>query len=235
VLGGGFAAAAGYMVDHHSNRDGREGLSYDDIQGVYSGVRSVAPLRVALEADHPKEIEGAKALEAAPKKVLLEWLDSGKLSQQYDNLDLGMNAPAEILAVNCVNCHARSSGYKKAAAIPLEYWDDVERLSISREISPMDGSILLATTHTHALALATTALLLVLLLAQTRFHGGWTGLIGFVAALGLAIDISGWWLARESAAFVPMILGGGALFGIGSALMMLTIFADVWLPRRSGR
>jgi hypothetical protein len=85
VLGGGFAAAAGYMVDHHSNRDGREGLSYDDIQGVYSGVRSVAPLRVALEADHPKEIEGAKALEAAPKKVLLEWLDSGKLSQQYDN------------------------------------------------------------------------------------------------------------------------------------------------------
>jgi hypothetical protein len=234
VLAGGFLASFGHMHEHHQGRDGQEGLSYDDIQGVYSGVRSTAPLTLALDAGHPAEIEGTTPLPEAKRKALVDWLaveEESKRSSQFDDFDLGENAPAEILAAHCVQCHSRSSDDKAAAKLPLEYYDEVAKLSISREVEPMDEAILLATTHTHAIALGTTSLVLVMLLLLTRW-GALAGGIAALSSLGLFVDLAGWWLARDSAAFIPMILGGGALFGLTTALLLVLVLLDLWLPAR---
>ncbi|PIE24612.1 MAG: hypothetical protein CSA62_01930 [Planctomycetota bacterium] len=237
VLSGGFLASFGHMHKHHQNRDGQEGLSYDDIQGVYTGVRSVAPLKRALDAGHPSEIEGATALPEAKRKALLDWLAieaESKRSSKFDDFDLGENAPAEILSANCVQCHSRSSNNPAAGKRPLEYYDEVAKLSISRDIAPMDQAILLATTHTHAIALGTTSLVLVLLLLLTRW-GALAGTIAALSSLGLTADLAGWWLARDSAAFIPIILGGGGLFGLMTALLLVLIVLDLWLPSQGNK
>ncbi|MCB1282251.1 MAG: hypothetical protein KDB18_12095 [Salinibacterium sp.] len=227
---GGTAASGLYLSLHHEKRDERSGLTIDDIKAHYHGIVAEAPLLKALESGHPDN------LAEDDRQRLVDWLrgDSSRMSQVYDSLDLGTHAPAEIMAVNCLSCHARtSSGDDAAPEIPLEYWDDVEDLSISRDIKPVPTEILAASTHTRALGMASIGIAIGLLALLTRWP---RMLIGFVLAatgLGLACDLGGWWLTRSNPAFAYMVVAGGFGFGCGMTLLGVMILLDLLLPGRS--
>jgi len=226
VLLGGFLASGLYMADHHENRDERAGLTLDDIEGHYHGVRTPSLLRDALERGHPEQ------LAAASRDTLLAWLNGDRISEDYDNLDLGDQAPAEILAGSCLGCHARNADDPIAASVPLDYWDDVKRIAFARTIEPVGTEVLLASTHTHALALGTVSALLILLASWTRFGRKLVPLVSAVMGCALLVDLAAWWLARDSAALVPLIVAGGAAFALGAVLLGVLILTDLWLPDR---
>lgn len=226
VLLGGLGASGAYLYMHQEERDERPGWSIDDVKGHYHGLVSRAPLVVALEDDHPPE------LPADDRKALLEWLRSDRLSMDYDNLDLGDRAPAELIAVYCLDCHARAAtGPEAAPDMPLEFWDDVRDLSISREILPVDTEILAASTHTHALALAALTLVMVLLAALSAWPRWLVGLVTAGAGLGLLIDIASWWLARWNADFAYAIVAGGFVYNLCVVLLGLLIVGELLRPR----
>lgn len=101
TLFGGYVIASGlHLVEHHQARDGRDGMTLDDLRGAYHGGDNESPLRRALENNHPPELSDAA------RTALLTWLESTTISEDYDNLDLGDNAPAEIIDANCLSCHA---------------------------------------------------------------------------------------------------------------------------------
>lgn len=229
----GFVASGLHMQSHHENRDERPGLSYDDLQGAYHGVRSQAGLIRALEGGHPGEIEGHNALPDAQKKLLLSWLSGKRITEDYDNLDLGDNAPAEIIASNCLQCHSRKSEDAIGKKIPLEYWDDVKAVAFSREISPTDTKILLASTHTHAISLASITLVIVFMMLLTAWPSWLRSSLSLIAALGLSADLAAWWLARSMPAFVNLIIAGGIAYAVSVGAMTLAILVDLWRPRRS--
>ncbi len=230
VLLGGLVASAAHLVLHHQGRDGVPGLSLADIEGVYTGVRTEAPMRVALERGHPEGLDPSR------RELLLAWLASDRISEDYDSLDLGEAAPAEVIDAACLRCHSRgaSEGDGIGDEVPLEYWDDVERVAFSREIEPLPTEIVVASTHTHALSMALIGIVLVLLLSRSRFAGAPAGALSLGLGLGLALDLGGWWLARASAAWVPAVAVGGALFGLAAALSALLVLAELWLPVRRG-
>ena len=231
---GGFLASAAHLRTHHEGRDERPGLSLDDITGVYHGIQTRAPLLSAIESGHPGELEGHEALSDKQRQTLLDWLNGSRVSEDFDNLDLGSAAPAEILDSACVECHQRHSVGEEVAAgtsaISLEYWDDVKRLAFSRDIQPTPTAILAMSTHTHAIALATIGLLLVLLLQLSSCRDGLKSWLGAAIGLGLAGDLASWWLARETAAFVFAIVGFGALFALSVGLCSLLLIVDMWRP-----
>lgn len=228
VFLGGLVASAAHLVLHHQGRDGVPGLSLADIEGVYTGVKTEAPMRVALERGHPE------GLDPAQREVLLEWLRGDRISEDYDSLDLGEAAPAEVIDAACLRCHARgaSEGEGIGDEVPLEYWDDIEKVAYSREIEPLPTEIVVASTHTHALSMAWIGIVLVLLLGRTRFSRAPAGALSLGLGLGLALDLGGWWLARFSGAWAPAVAVGGALFGVSAALAALLVLAELWLPAR---
>jgi hypothetical protein len=223
----GFAASAGHLFYHDHKRDERPGLTVDDVQGVYHGIRSRAPMLVALEANHPE------TLPAEDRQRLISWLNGTKLNEEYDNLDLGENAPAEIIARNCISCHARNSSDDIAKKMPLEFFDDVRKVAVSRDIQPNSIEIVTASTHTHALSLATLSFVLIFLILGTRFKGGAIGMMIFVNGFGLLADIGGWWLTRSNPDFAKLIIAGGACYFISSLLMLLLVVIDLWLPLKT--
>ena len=155
-------------------------------------------------------------------------------SEDYDSLDLGDDAPAELIDRACLQCH--SSGATQGDGIgdemPLEYWDQIKNLAFSREVSPTAPEIMIASAHTHALGMGTLALLVVLLALATRWPKKILSGLVLLNGLGLALDLGGWFLARSSAAWVPVLAVGGAIWAGTSAILIGFVLLELWLPAR---
>lgn len=226
VIVGGLAASATHLLWHHENRDDQKGVSYNDIAGAYHGVTSDAPLARAMARNHPPE------LPEAARTVLVNWLASGRISEDYDNIDLGDNAPDAIIAANCVSCHASDAADPVARKIPLKFFDDVKRQAFAKNIQPTDKKILAASTHTHALALGTLSLVMGSLVLSSRFARGLGSILFGVSSLALFVDLGAWWLARDNEIWVKAILIAGPTYAIATGLMCLLTIAELWLPAR---
>jgi hypothetical protein len=224
----GLAASGYHLVEHHQNRDEQPGVSMVDLEGAYHGVQTTSLLLEALERGHPSE------LAAGERTLLVNWLKGSRISEDYDSLELGDAAPAELLAARCMACHSRAAvqGEHKDARVALEYWEDVSRVAFSKRVEPVPVKVLAASTHAHALSLAAMSAVIGALLLATRFGAGLRNGLCAVAGLALLADLAGWWLARSSPAWTAMIAVAGGAYALSTAVSLLLILAELWLPRR---
>jgi hypothetical protein len=236
VLLGGYAASGLHMREHHQNRDGRAGLTMTDIEGVYHGVTAPARLRGLLESRHPSELDELPAPNGTDVEVLLEWLNGDSLAENWSNIDFGdgYGSPEELTADACGKCHGPQVPADQRPAPLLATWDHYKDLAFDNTVAPTDEAILLASTHAHALALATVTLLLCMLMYGTRLPAGLKGGLTLLASAGLLLDLAAWWLARDSASFVPLIVFGGLAHAGAMGAMMLAVLGDLWAPRGRG-
>lgn len=228
VLAGGFAASLAHLHAHYENRDERPGLTIDDLESAYHGLDRPSPLLSALERGHPE------GLDAEAKRILGEWLRGSRIAESYDDLDLGDYAPAELIAAHCLGCHSRRGDLPDgpAARLVLDTFDDVKAVAFSQRVSPVPREVLAASTHVHALALATLSLVLSALVWLTAWP---RRLVSFgIGATGVALlaDIGGWWLAREVEGLSGLVAAAGAVYNGGTALLLVAVLIDLWRPRR---
>ncbi len=219
-------ASLEHLRNHHQGRDGESGVSLDDLTGAYHGLDRPARLVLALERDHPAD------LPAPERAILLAWLAGGKVSEQYDDLELGDSSPAEVIGRRCLACHARAAteGEGIGQELPLEYWDDVAKLAFSRSLEPTPREILITSLHTHALSLALVSLATLALLGATRWPIALKGVLTAASGVGLFADLLSQLLARENQAFVVGVAAGGALWTLATVLACVAALADMWLP-----
>jgi hypothetical protein len=224
----GLWASLEHLRAHQEKRDEVAGLSLDDLVASYHGIHAPARLAEAVRAGHPE------GLPAADREALLAWLGSARVAEDFDNADLGARAPAEILAARCTSCHARTSG-DKGSALPLEYWDDVQKLAFARELPATPLEIVTTSAHAHASSMALLTLAVMALAFCTRWPAWLRAGGALVGGLALAADLAGWFLARESAAFVYLIAAAGALWSAWMALALSSILLELWLPESERR
>jgi hypothetical protein len=224
----GVWAGMAHLRDHHQNRDAKPGVSFDDLAGAYHGIDVPSPLVAALERGHPD------GFASADRELLLTWLRSQKQSENYDNPDLGLAAPAEVLQRSCLACHSRKSteGDGIGQRVPLEYWDDVEKVAFARRIDATPVEILVTSTHTHALSLAVVTLAVIGLGLCTRFSGAVKSGVALLGGVGLAADLAGWWLARVDASLVWLVIAGGACWAVSTVGGAVLVLVEMWLPKQ---
>lgn len=229
ALGLGLISSALHLVNHYEKRDGVPGLTLDDIRAAYHGIDSPSALVLSLERGHPEE------LTQDDRAALLAWLGSDRVSEDFDSLDLGDDAPAEIIANSCLSCHARNaspaSSQLAARDLPLEYWDDVRKHAFARSVPATPREIVLMSMHAHAPAMATMSIAVALLGVASVFPRWMTG--GLVGLMGLSLiaDLASWLLAREMVEFVYVIVGAGALYNLATGLLLVVVVLELWRPR----
>lgn len=228
VLLGGFAASLKYIQQHYAPKDENPALSMTDMKGAYHGVEAPSPLLTALERGHPE------TLGADERTALIAWLKGPRIVEDYDRLELGDAAPAEVMARSCLSCHSRQAAgtHEIGRTMPLDYFDDVKRLAFSTKISPVPESILVVSTHAHALSLGCVTLVVGGLLLATSWARWWRVWVPSVAGVALLIDLGAWWMARQNPAWVYAIVGAGAVYSGLMIVGLASIIADVMLPAR---
>ncbi|HIG04898.1 MAG TPA: hypothetical protein EYQ08_04090 [Planctomycetes bacterium] len=229
VLYIGLLASVTHMVSHFENRDELPGFTFDDVTSAYHGIDSPGLLGTALERGHPE------TLPSAEKELLLQWLTSGRIVEDYDSLDLEI-PPAEIIDQSCIECHTRAAGAETGSAIPpLEYFDDIKEIAFSRKVLPTPVAVLAASTHAHALALSIQGLVVIALASMTRWRRRPISLLIAIMGLGLVGDVGGWWLARFSPSWTVCIMVSGAGYSLAQGILLASVLADLWWPRASIR
>ncbi|MBU0754139.1 MAG: hypothetical protein KJ645_03305 [Planctomycetes bacterium] len=229
VLAGGLAASVFQMMHHYENKDEQPGLTMDDIIGSFHGMNQPARLAVAIDGLMRAYIPAEEEYTA-----LRTWLSGNRISEDYDSLELGDYAPAEIIAMNCLTCHGRDAvdGGGINQHVPLDYWDDVKKVAFPKNLDPVPLSIMATSTHTHALTMPLVGLVAALLFLATGWSKGLRHCLVMLAAVALLVDLSSWWLARFSEPFCYLIVLGGGIFGGLCGLMLLAAFIDTWFGKK---
>lgn len=229
----GLVASALHLVNHYEKRDGIPGLTLDDITAAYRGIEAPAPLVQALERDHPPELPETE------RAALFAWLSSDRITEDYDSLDLGDDAPAEIIARSCQSCHARnaspSADQVRAKDWPLDYFDDVKKVAFARSVPATPTNIVLMSMHAHAPAMATMSIAIGAMALATAFPRRLVGFLMGVAGIALIADLASWLLAREWAPAIHVIVGAGVAYNVATAALLLLILLELWYPRAARR
>jgi hypothetical protein len=241
----GEAASLYHLYRHHEKRDETAGLSFTDFVGSYRGVDEPSRLRRVLEEPHGRD----HLPDLKEREALSRWLAGRRINEEYDSVDLGELAPAEILARRCVSCHARSPKDTAGAAgigatLPLEFWDDVAKVAFAKRLDPVPVDLLAMSTHAHALTLPLVLLAVGALALLTSWPRGPMRWLVAAGCVGLLVDLASWWLARADVAwlapiagpfYVDLIVAGGALFSGALALELALILFDLLLPSAPAR
>ncbi|HZW06813.1 MAG TPA: hypothetical protein VFF65_06790 [Phycisphaerales bacterium] len=220
----GQLAGLAHMRTHYDKRDDRPGLTVDDLKSAYHGLNAPSPLLASLNAGHPA------TLKEDERKVLVAWLTSGKIEQDYDNPDLGVASPREIVAASCLQCHSARSASDKAHTLKLDSAADIKKVAFSRQVLPTPPDKVTVSIHAHAPSMALMALGVMAMTAFSRWPRGITGVLAALCGLGLAAEFAGMWFARTNDAMINLLLGGGGAFHAAFALLTLLSLADLWLP-----
>ena len=107
-----------------------------------------------------------------------------------------------------------------------------KKLAFSKSVAAVPLKVLAASTHAHALSLAAMSAVIGLLLLATRWPSAVRNGLFAVAGVGLLTDITCWWLARECAVLVKLIVVAGAAYVHSTALSLVLIALELWLPPR---
>jgi hypothetical protein len=73
------------------------------------------------------------------------------------------------------------------------------------------------------------------LAACSRWPGFLVGVLSTGAGLGLIADFGAQWFARDYPQLATVIVGGGAIYAGGVALLGLGVIIDCWLPGGRGK
>ncbi|MFM8979701.1 MAG: hypothetical protein ACKOSS_04475 [Planctomycetia bacterium] len=137
-------------------------------------------------------------------------------------------APVFTGAETCGQCHA-AGGTK--ADLPFDTYEHV--LPLTRPDAGMAWPDLTITAHNHAFGFSVAALLLGVLVTCTGLRPRLQGLVVLSLFVGPALDIGGWFLTRAlGAPWHLVVLAGGGLFGLASAVACLAVLWDATLGRR---
>ncbi len=225
----GMWASLTHLRNHHAKNDGNpEELSLLDLEGAYHGAEITSPLRAVLSGEsraHPA-IDYAEA----DRLELLTWMNGDRTTEDYDSIDLGDRAPAELLAVHCLSCHGSGVAQSSGGGQALEYWDDVAPLLGETTLTPTPYKIVVTSLHTHAPSMALLILGVCGLALATRFPRGLASLPLFLGGAALLVDTTGWLIAREVKGFSPVIAIAGAVYTGALALAIALVLVELWGP-----
>jgi len=157
---------------------------------------------------------------------IVSWVRSGSPESGWPEV-----APIVTHPKLCANCHAPGKEMEK---VPLTSFRDVKKFA--RMDTGLSEGRLTKLSHSHLAGFALLAAVTSLIFGFTRYRPIVVVPLVLMAFFGPMMDVTGWWLTKRHGMPWPyLIMGGGALFGIGVMAMVALTLDELWLRSLFGR
>lgn len=212
TIGLGYLFALANLYYTHQGRDGKAGLSIDDVMIMYHGSHTQTRLGAAVNG-----IMEANLKYKSDKEVILRWLQNGAEEEGY------MTTIAPILNRDCIMCHTPSI----SPNLPnLTHYAGV--LAVSKPGGGAPLPVLIRVGHIHIFGIAFILFFigkLFILCEMNRYLKRIAVVIPFAAML---VDVISWFITKTIPEFAYVVIGSGALMGISMVMQILVSIYQMW-------
>lgn len=214
ILGIGYLFAVIYLFHTTAGRDGKAGLSYEDVVIVYSGSGKSSRLEAALR--------GPMSTMLPPEELdkLVGWTQKGADREAYDT-DI-----KRTLEQRCVACHDGGNPH-------LSNLSNYEGVKKTTEMDTgTDVFTLVRVSHIHMFGMTFIFFLMGLIFGHAYMRPIWLkSTVVALPFLAIAMDVASWYLIKVFQPFALMTMGAGAIMGLSFAFMWLVSMYQIWLSR----
>ena len=210
ILGIGYIFAMIQIYEVHAGRDGKPGLSVEDIKIAYSGSKSDTRLEAALMGPM------SSMLPAEERATIISWVRDGESERGYQaSVD-------PILQARCRSCHNGSNPH-----IPtLMTYADVK--AVARLDTGVSIGTLVRVSHIHLFGLSFIFGFMGLIFSHAYIRNQTVKIVAVcVPFIAIFLDIASWWLTKVSTGFAYVVMIGGGLMGIAFAFQWLVSFYQI--------
>lgn len=212
TIGLGYLMALINLYYTHQGRDGKPGLSIDDIVIMYHGSDTQSRLASAING-----IMEPNLRYKSDKELILRWIQTGADEAGYQQ------QIAPILNRDCITCHNPAVNRN----LP-----DLTSYSGVSEVTKSNGGAsvpsLVRVSHIHLFGIAFILYFVgrIFLLCEINIYVKRIAVvIPFVAML---LDILSWFLTKTLAGFAYVVVLSGALMGLSMGMQILMSLYQMW-------
>ena len=215
TIGIGYLMALLNMFYTHQGRDGKPGLSIEDIVIMYHGSNDQTRLGSAVSGIMLPNLKYK-----SDKDVILKWIHDGAEAAAYQD------TIAPILNRDCVTCHTPSIN----PSLP-----DLTNFAGVSDVAHSGGAsvpVLVRVSHIHLFGIAFILFFIgrIFILCEINVYvKRITVVIPFLAML---LDILSWFLTKTVAGFAYVVVLSGALMGLSMGFQILMSLYQMWIPPR---
>jgi hypothetical protein len=215
TIGLGYIVALANMYYTHQGRDGKAGLSIDDIMIMYHGSNNNTRLGSAINGVMEPNLKFK-----SDKEVILKWIHDGAEEPGYKE-DI-----APILNRDCVICHTPSIN----PSLP-----DLTNYAGVSEVAHAGGAplpVLIRVSHIHLFGIAFILFFIgrIFLLCDINIYVKRVAVIIPFAAM--LLDVMSWYITKHIAAFAYVVVLSGALMGLSMGVQILLSIYQMWFYKK---
>lgn len=217
LVGVGYLMALGLIYTVDAGRDGKPGISVQDIADDYYGNRSGTRLEAAIRGPMAPHLDSI-----ASRNSIVAWLKSGAPEDQY------RASIKPILQRDCVACHSPASGM----GLP-----DLSNYAGVHKVAQVDTGqsieTLVRLSHIHMFGIGLLLLGVGMIFRRAEGPAWFINSVILVPFVAVFVDILSWFLTKWDPVYAYTILISGAVIGLGLGVQILMSLFQIWLWRRS--
>lgn len=211
TIGLGYIVALANMYYTHQGRDGKAGLSIEDVVISYHGSNTQTRLGTAI-----KGIMEPNLTIKSDKDVILKWIQEGADEPAYNE------TIAPILNRDCVLCHTPSVN----PSLP-----DLTHYKTVSEVAHAGGAtipVLIRVSHIHLFGISFILYFIgrIFLLCDINIYVKRIAVVIPFAAM--LLDVLSWFITKSIPSFAYVVVSSGALMGLSMGLQILLSIYQMW-------
>jgi len=213
TIGIGTIFAVIYVYLTHEERDGKPGLSAEDIRIAYYGANQQTRLGAALHGPMAGNLPVAEK-----RKVIFDWLDHGHKQREFET------RVAPILNKYCIMCHSAEAGMGLPS---LTSFADVSKLT--EEDTGASILSLVRVSHIHLFGISFILFFLGRIFILCDMPVMVKRITVAIPFLAMLLDIFSWYATKLIPGFSYTVIIGGGLMVLSIGIQIVISIYQMWL------
>ncbi len=215
VVGLGYLFALIYVYNVDAGKDGKPGLSVDDIIISYSGSSEGTKLEAALQGSM------SSMLPPAERTEMLNWIKAGASKSEFET------QVQPLIEKNCLDCHDGSNPHLSN----LDGWDNIQTVVERNTGTPLHT--LVRVSHIHLFGVTFIFFIMGFIFSHAYVRPVWLKcLVIFMPFVCIAADILSWYFTKIYSFFAYVVMAAGATMAMCFATMWFISAYQIWFYKR---